>query len=373
MTPYSRRIVVTTFLAFTATGQSTAQPRELKKALSLLESLELHLSGSSSYLSFTTSEATEVTKKGGAAYGAANLVLPLGPLALRGGWGFWAGSLTGTHEDPDSLEVIRETQFIGTASAEIGADLRMHRRVALGFSVQNISSPGASFRYADKSTMRSLYYTGPRLTITLPEAFHWDNYLTDTSIFTEYMRDLNIQNNAISFFTIGASVRVPLPWQREIMVAEAEVVAEPAPRPLPPAIITPNIREDQHFIIAQFDFAKSAINPGAQKIIKRLAVLLLAQQSKWQSLEVWGHADKIGSQQANLRVSTLRAEHVRALLGKHGMAATTIEISGKGSELLRPEFSAKGRMQRRVELLVRGSSGGEAFTRAILAAISQPL
>jgi len=70
---------------------------------------------------------------------------------------------------------------------------------------------------------------------------------------------------------------------------------------------------------------------------------------------VIGHTDRVGTEQFNDRLSLQRAERVRAELGKLGIAASSIQISGRGArEPLVPTAQTVAEPRnRRVEISVR--------------------
>jgi outer membrane protein OmpA-like peptidoglycan-associated protein len=70
---------------------------------------------------------------------------------------------------------------------------------------------------------------------------------------------------------------------------------------------------------------------------------------------VIGHTDRVGTEQFNDRLSLQRAERVRAELGKLGIAASSIQISGRGARepLVPTSQTVAEPRNRRVEISVR--------------------
>ena len=102
-----------------------------------------------------------------------------------------------------------------------------------------------------------------------------------------------------------------------------------------------------------FDFGKAAITPEATQILDRLALFLKENRDKRVDLE--GHADAVGRETANLRLSGKRAAAVKDYLVKHGIEASRISVQGFGG--IKPIADGKteaGRARnRRVEIKVR--------------------
>ena len=102
-----------------------------------------------------------------------------------------------------------------------------------------------------------------------------------------------------------------------------------------------------------FDFGKAAITPEATQILDRLALFLKENRDKRVDLE--GHADAVGRETTNLRLSAKRAAAVKDYLVKHGIEASRISVQGFGG--IKPIADGKtetGRARnRRVEIKVR--------------------
>src|SRR5713226_10610596 len=98
-----------------------------------------------------------------------------------------------------------------------------------------------------------------------------------------------------------------------------------------------------------FEFNSSVLSDGYPSLL-RLADLL--QKHTDYKVKVEGHADFVGSDNYNVKLSTARANAVRDFLVKYGAGASQIETSGRGKR--NPEVDNKTRegrfMNRRVVL-----------------------
>jgi outer membrane protein OmpA-like peptidoglycan-associated protein len=107
-----------------------------------------------------------------------------------------------------------------------------------------------------------------------------------------------------------------------------------------------------------FDFNKATLRPGAREKLAKIAGIVLAHPGL--TMEAEGHADSIGTDGYNQRLSERRAESVRAFLVQEGVGAETISAVGFGeSRPVATNGTAVGRQQnRRVELVVAGEPIG---------------
>jgi hypothetical protein len=116
-----------------------------------------------------------------------------------------------------------------------------------------------------------------------------------------------------------------------------------------------NARPDQWEEI-NFEFNSSILSDGYPSLL-RLAELLHAHPDY--TVMVEGHADSVGSQRYNLKLSRARAEMVEKFLLKYGAAPKQISVVAHGKE--KPEVSnatREGRfINRRVSLVARDGQG----------------
>jgi len=108
-----------------------------------------------------------------------------------------------------------------------------------------------------------------------------------------------------------------------------------------------------------FDFNKATLRPGAREKLAKISGIVLAHPGLKTQAE--GHADAIGSDQYNQRLSERRAESVRSFLVQQGISADAVAAAGFGeSRPVATNGTAEGRQQnRRVELVVSGEPIGK--------------
>jgi outer membrane protein OmpA-like peptidoglycan-associated protein len=109
-----------------------------------------------------------------------------------------------------------------------------------------------------------------------------------------------------------------------------------------------------------FDTGKADLKPTARERLAKVAGILVAYPDI--RVEIDGHTDSTGSLEFNERLSQQRAESVRSYLSSQGVNGGTITTQGFGpSQPIASNDTAAGRQQnRRVELVVSGSSIGQA-------------
>lgn len=109
-----------------------------------------------------------------------------------------------------------------------------------------------------------------------------------------------------------------------------------------------------------FDTGKSDLKTSARERLAKVAGILIAYPDI--HVEIDGYTDSTGSLEFNERLSQQRAEAVRSYLGSQGVNSSTITTQGFGpSNPIASNETASGRQQnRRVELVVSGSSIGQA-------------
>ena len=107
-----------------------------------------------------------------------------------------------------------------------------------------------------------------------------------------------------------------------------------------------------------FDFDKATLRPGAREKLAKVAGIILAHPGL--NADAEGHADAIGTDDYNQRLSERRAESVRSFLVQEGIATEAVSAAGFGeSRPVATNGTASGRQQnRRVELVVSGEPIG---------------
>jgi outer membrane protein OmpA-like peptidoglycan-associated protein len=113
-----------------------------------------------------------------------------------------------------------------------------------------------------------------------------------------------------------------------------------------------------------FDTGKADLKPSARERLAKVAGILIAYPDI--KVEIDGHTDSTGSLEFNERLSQQRAESVRSYLSSQGVNYSSITTQGFGpSQPIASNETAAGRQQnRRVELVVSGSSIGQAIDQS---------
>ena len=109
-----------------------------------------------------------------------------------------------------------------------------------------------------------------------------------------------------------------------------------------------------------FDTGKADLKSTARERLAKVAGILIAYPDI--HVEIDGYTDSTGSLELNERLSQERADAVRSYLSSQGVNSSAITTQGFGpSQPIASNDTASGRQQnRRVELVVSGSSIGEA-------------
>ncbi len=113
---------------------------------------------------------------------------------------------------------------------------------------------------------------------------------------------------------------------------------EPTPPPPPPRAPAPKPEKITSASTVNFDFDRYVIRPDARSKLDDLVGKLRSVD-----LEVViavGHADRIGSDAYNMKLSVRRADSVKAYLVSKGIAASRIYTEGKGER--QPVKECKG-------------------------------
>lgn len=150
--------------------------------------------------------------------------------------------------------------------------------------------------------------------------------------------------------------------------APAPAPAAPAPKPEPVAKPAPKKPAVVTFSSTElFEFDKAVLTADARKKLDTEIVAKARDLGSVAHVQIDGHADRIGTQQYNQRLSERRAEAVRAYLVSRGFSASSMESIGFGKT--NPVKSCPGQLtpktrqalidclapNRRVEVSVRGT------------------
>lgn len=126
------------------------------------------------------------------------------------------------------------------------------------------------------------------------------------------------------------------PTIRPVAAAPAPepIVAEVAPPPPPPVVVPPPpppVPQKVSFSAdALFAFDKSVLKPEGKVMLDDLLSKLSG--TTYDAILVTGHADRIGSDAYNQKLSVRRAESVKAYLVSKNVAANRVEAKGMGEK-----------------------------------------
>jgi len=112
---------------------------------------------------------------------------------------------------------------------------------------------------------------------------------------------------------------------------KAPIATQPtAPKPEPTPAPTPPKAEEPVTASVLFDFDRSVVRPGEASKLDELAAKVKGRT--FDRLDAVGHADRIGTNDYNLKLSKRRAEAVQAYLVGKGMDAGRIRTDAKGED-----------------------------------------
>ena len=113
--------------------------------------------------------------------------------------------------------------------------------------------------------------------------------------------------------------------------AKGPVATQPtAPKPEPTPAPTPPQAEEPVTASVLFDFDRSVVRPGEASKLDELAAKVKGRT--FDRLDAVGHADRIGANDYNLKLSKRRADAVQAYLVGKGMDAGRIRTEAKGED-----------------------------------------
>ena len=141
----------------------------------------------------------------------------------------------------------------------------------------------------------------------------------------------------------------------------AEAAPAPAPAPAAPKVTTVKGK-------GLFDFNKSELRADAKKSLDTEVVAKKSGVKSVSSVTINGHADRIGSNEYNQKLSEKRAEVVKAYLVGQGVPANNVDTFGFGKtqpaqgvakcedSLARPKLIECLQPHRRVEVELKGEA-----------------
>jgi outer membrane protein OmpA-like peptidoglycan-associated protein len=116
-----------------------------------------------------------------------------------------------------------------------------------------------------------------------------------------------------------------------------------------------------------FEFDSAALDRGDQTRLERLASSLDDRTDLFESVTVIGHADPIGTEAYNQRLSERRAQSVHDALVSYGWPVNNLEIIGLGERqpLTTEENSPEFAENRRVQIQFKGVTNEEELRRIL--------
>lgn len=143
----------------------------------------------------------------------------------------------------------------------------------------------------------------------------------------------------------------------------AAAPAAPVPQPAPLAAPAPIIEKVSLGSDVLFEFDKAALRPEGRQKLDELAERI--KDAQVDSILAVGHADRIGSEQYNEKLSAERAAAVREYLAQKGISEDKVRTEGRGESEPVTGDQCKGRKgakliaclqpDRRVDVEVRGT------------------
>lgn len=176
------------------------------------------------------------------------------------------------------------------------------------------------------------------------------------------VNDARGEDGDVDLFSVGVLYRFGQKKPAPVAyVAPPEPVAPPPPAPLPP----PPPRKVSFSADSLFDFNKDDVKPAGKHELDTFVSDL--KGTKYEVITVTGHTDRIGSHDYNQKLSTRRAEVVKAYLVDAGIPSNKVEARGvDGAEPVTQPGECKGEKKtkqliaclapdRRVEIEVSGT------------------
>jgi len=168
--------------------------------------------------------------------------------------------------------------------------------------------------------------------------------------------------------------RCDAPQQKAALPVRVGVVRVPS-LPIAPPEIRKTAVPFKVAVDTLFDFDQATLRPQGRALLDRFADRI--RRADFQTIDIVGHADRIGSASYNQLLSERRARAVRDYLAAHGLASQKLLAEGKGSsEPVTSAGQCKGLRDHRLidclqpdryaELKVSGNASDASASRAIM-------
>jgi outer membrane protein OmpA-like peptidoglycan-associated protein len=142
-----------------------------------------------------------------------------------------------------------------------------------------------------------------------------------------------------------------------------EPPAAPVAAPAPPSctddcVDTVRVVENKIILddVVHFEFDRARIREESHRLVRKVARYLQAH-SEIVAISIEGHADEVGAEEYNRKLSEDRAASMRDLLAKFGVAPDRMQIIGYGKSRPRVASARPELRNRRVELVVTTAEG----------------
>jgi OmpA-OmpF porin, OOP family len=113
---------------------------------------------------------------------------------------------------------------------------------------------------------------------------------------------------------------------------KSDANAEPDAGLQPAAAVSPSPEKPpSRSYVVFFEFDSSNITPGGRMVVEQAATGI--RQSEITLIHVTGHADRVGTEEYNFRLSLRRANAVKAELIRLGVSPDQMELAGKGTTM----------------------------------------
>lgn len=160
---------------------------------------------------------------------------------------------------------------------------------------------------------------------------------------------LNISTSAIVLLALAACATTPEETAPAVAPAPR---AAPAPVPAPGAAPKPAAAKPEKVTTAStvnFDFDRYVIRPDARGKLDDLVGKL--RSVNLEVIIAVGHADRLGGDAYNMKLSVRRADSVKAYLVSKGVAASRVYTEGKGERQPVKECKGEGKTKELIACL----------------------
>ena len=262
----------------------------------------------------------------------------------------------------DAVGILPITERF-SAFGRVGMNYAQAKDSFSGTGLVNVTNPNPSKREANYKYGAGLQYD---FTESLGMRLEAERYRINDAVGNKGDVDLFSVGLVYRF---GAKTPAPAPRVEAPAPAPAPQLAAVTPPPPPPPAVAPPAPAPRKVTFSAdslFDFNKSTVKPAGKQHLDKLAADL--RGANFDVITVTGHTDRIGSHAYNMKLSTRRAEAVKAyLMDSAGIPAGKISARGTdGSDPVTKPGDCKGKKatkkliaclqpDRRVEVEVSGT------------------